>query len=80
MVQKIFIFLALVAILFHGAEQFVQFCRGHFCDIILNLGTFLSFKDICILSSGGHFVQKSKQTVCAILVEGIMMTIAVKLY
>ena len=65
-----------MAILFHRAEQIVQFCRGHFCEIILNLGMFLSFKDICILSSVGHFVQKSN-LVCAIFVEGIMMNISV---
>ena len=34
------------------------------------------FKDISIFSSGGHFVQQS-QTVCVILVEGIMWNISV---
>ena len=38
---KIFLFLALVAILFNGVELFVQFGRGHywvhFCELILNL-------------------------------------------
>ena len=36
-------------------------------------------KDISIFSSGGHFVQQSI-TVCAILVEGIMRNISVKLF
>ena len=62
---KDFLFLALVAILFNGAERFGQFwCR-------VNQGTFLynyfkihplvkaekSFKGFSIFSSGGHFVQ-----------------------
>ena len=38
-----------------------------------------TFEDISIFSSGGHFVQRSR-TVCAILVEGIMRNISVKLY
>ena len=29
------------------------------------------FKDFCISSSGGHFVQRSG-TICALLVEGMM--------
>ena len=37
------------------------------------------FKDISILSSGGHFFQWNG-TVCAILVEGIMGNIHVKLF
>ena len=36
-------------------------------------------RDIPIFSSGGHFVQL-KGTVCAILVEGIMRNISVKLF
>ena len=35
----------------------------------------MSFKDICIFSSGSHFDQESR-TVCAILVEGIMRNIS----
>ena len=31
----------------------------------------MSFKDFSILSSGGHFVQRSR-TVCTILLEGLM--------
>ena len=42
---KIFLFLALVDILFSEAEWFVQFGRGHyvehFCEIILNFGQWL---------------------------------------
>ena len=38
---KIYLFLALAALLFNGAEPFVQFSREqyekHFCEIILNL-------------------------------------------
>ena len=37
------------------------------------------FKDISIFSSGGHFVQQ-KRSVCAILVEGMMRSICVKLF
>ena len=32
-----------------------------------------------IFSSGGHFIQQSR-TVCAILIEGIMRNISVKLF
>ena len=39
----------------------------------------MSFKDIPILSFGGHSVQRSK-SVCAILVEGIMRNIYAELY
>ena len=41
MLFKIFLFLALVAILFSRAEWFMQFCKGlyreHSCEIISNL-------------------------------------------
>ena len=37
----------------------------------------MSFKDISIYSSDGHFVQWSK-TVCAIMVEGIMRNISME--
>ena len=73
---KIFLFLSLVAILFSGAEWFVQFQRGHyeehFYEINLNLDhCFRRCRlKIFISSFGGHFVQWSR-TVCAILVEGI---------
>ena len=38
----------------------------------------MPFKDIFILSSGGHFVQRSKR-VSKILVEDIMANISVKI-
>ena len=73
----VFLFLALVAILFNAAERFEQFWW------IVTEGTFLyhyfkidelvkekkSFKGFSIFSSGGHLVQQSG-TVLAILVEG----------
>ena len=39
----------------------------------------MSFKDISIFCFGSHFAWRSG-TVCAILVEGIMMNICVKLF
>ena len=36
------------------------------------------FKDIAISSYGGHFVKRSR-TVCAVLVEGIMWNISMKM-
>ena len=57
----------------------------HSCKIILNLdkiilnfGQWTSFKYISMLSSAGHFDQRSK-TVCAIIVEGIMRTTSLKI-
>ena len=38
----------------------------------------MSFEDFSIFSSSGHFVQQTR-TFCAILVEGIMRNISVKL-
>ena len=38
----------------------------------------MSFEDFSSFSSKGHFVQRSR-TFCAILVEGIMRNISVKL-
>ena len=71
---KIFLFLALVAILLRGADRFVQFWYREyyeelFYEIILNFCQWLRkrchLKDISISSSGGHFAQGSK-SVCAI--------------
>ena len=64
-----------------------NFGRRHhedqFCEIILNLDQWLSkrcrLKIFLSLSSGGPFVQQSG-TICAILVEGIMMNNSVKLF
>ena len=66
-VKSLFLFIALVAILFNVAEFFEQFWKR------VTQGTFLynyfkihllvqekkSFKGISIFSSGGHFVQRS---------------------
>ena len=68
---------------FCSAEQnhLYYFDRGcykeQFCEIILNLGQW--FRIFFIWSSGGPPVQWSK-TICAILKEGIMGNIHVKLY
>ena len=64
-----------------------NFGRGHdeehFCEIILNLDQWIRrrchLKIFLIYSSGSHFVQRSG-TICAILVEGIMRKISVKLF
>ena len=75
----------IINVLFGSAEQFVQFkVEGimeniamwnyfKFEPVVQNL-----FKDFSIFSPGGHFVQQSR-TICAILVEGIMGNIHVKL-
>ena len=65
-VKSLFLFIALVAILFHVAEFFEQFWKR------VTQGTFLYnyfkihllvqkklFKGFSIFSSGGHFVQRS---------------------
>ena len=58
-----------------------NFGRGYygeeFCVIILNLDQWLWRK--CCLSSGSHFVQRSR-TICEILVEGVMRNNSVKLF
>ena len=59
---KVFLFLALVAILFSRAKVFSNFGIGkeHFCEIILKSGhkcrRRCRLKVFSILSSGGHFV------------------------
>ena len=75
-----------MALLFSGAEPFVQFSEGHyqeeFCESILNLNQ--CFRRRCLLiiiliwSSGSPFVQQS-ETIYAILVEGIKRNNFVKL-
>ena len=67
---------------FCSAEQIHlrNFGRGHeehFCELIINLEQWFRRCPLC--SSGGHFVQQSR-TMCAILEEGIMMNISVKLF
>ena len=61
---KLFLFIALAAILFNRAEQFEQFCRQspkeHSCVIISKSQHWLrrrSFEGFSILSSGGRLVQ-----------------------
>ena len=63
-----FIFLALVAILFNGAELLNNFGRElpkvHSCEIILKCVYWFSRRRCClklfiIYSPGGHFVQRS---------------------
>ena len=71
---KIFLFLALVAILFSGANL----CLWIYIEFGPVLKEEVSFKDISISSSDGHFVLWSR-TVCASLVEGIT-NISVKFY
>ena len=84
---KVFLFLALVAILFNRAERFEQFWKT------LTYGTFLynyfkidilvkkakSFKGFSIFSSGCQLVQWSG-TVSAILVDRHLRNIPVKLF
>ena len=62
-----------------------NFGRGHnedyFCEIILKFGPVVQmfFKDVSIFSTGSLFVQRSR-TAYAILVEGNMRNISVKLF
>ena len=83
---KGFLFCALVAILFSGAEQLSNFDRWspkeHFCDyfeIRPLVQEEMSFKGFSIFSSGGHFIQCSG-TILAILVEGHQKNISMKLF
>ena len=86
-VKRYFLSGALAALLFSGAEPFVQFSRGYyeeqFCEIILNFDKW--FRRRCLLKifliwgSGGPFVQRSR-TICASLVEGIKRNNSVKLF
>ena len=83
----VFLFFALTAILFSGADHFSNFSRGsskeHFCEIILKSahwpGRRCRLKGFSILSFDGHFVQRSG-TILAILVEGHSRNISVKLF
>ena len=85
------LFLALVAILFGVEEPLCNFGRRHLgehsCEIILNLDQrfmrchlkiFLENSIFYICSSSGHFTCWSI-SVCAILVDGIMGNLYVKL-
>ena len=70
---KIFLFLALVAMLFSQTERLINFGRGHlevhFGKIILNKDQEMLLKDI-FLEVWQPLFQRSR-TICAILVEGI---------
>ena len=67
---KVFLFLALAAMLFNRAKRFMQFCREspkeYSCIIISKsfkihplVKAEKSFKGVSIFSPGGHFVQLS---------------------
>ena len=76
-----FLFIALVAIWFNGAELYEQFWKRVTQGIFLYnyfkihslVKTEKSFKGFSSFSSGGHFVQRSV-TLCSILVEGYLGT------
>ena len=61
----IFLFLALVAILFSGANLYVNFGRGHhqkhLCGIILNRNRCLRIEDISIFSSDGDLFNTAEE-------------------
>ena len=82
-----FLSTALAAILFEGMELFVQVWLGHYgehsCEIILDLDQWFrcclkAFLRKFYFNSGGHFVWE-RDTVCAILLEGISRKISCKL-
>ena len=68
---------AILAILIRGSP------KKHFCKIILKLNNWpmrrCHLKSLCNLSSGGHFVQRSK-TILATSVKGHPRNISVKLF
>ena len=83
-VLRVFLFLALAAILFSGAEPFWHFGKGsskeHSCKIILFSAHWprrrCHLKGFSIFSFEGHFVQRNR-TILAILVEGHPRNISV---
>ena len=83
----VFLFFALTAILFSGANHFSNLSREsskeHFCEIIFKSahwpGRRCRLKGFSIFSFDGHFVQRSG-TILAILVEGHPRIISVKLF
>ena len=85
--KRVFLFLALTAILFRGAKPFNNFSRGsskeHFCKIILKSAHWpwrrCGLNGFSMFSFDGHFVQRSG-TILAILVEGHPRKIHVKLF
>ena len=83
---KVFLFLALVVILFSGVDNFSYFgkrpSKEHFCENILKSNNWprkSHLKFFSIFSSGGHFVQWSG-TILAILVESHPKNIPVILF
>ena len=89
MLFKDFSILALLRWLYYSAEQNYlgilsrNICEEYLCEIILNFNQWFSrrcrFEIFLIYSSDGHLVRQSK-TNWAILAEGIMRNISVKLY
>ena len=86
-VKRLFLFIALAAILFNIAESFEQFWKRvtqetflyNYLKIHLLVQEKKSFKSFSIFKSGGHLVQQSR-TVSAILVEGHPRNLPVKLF
>ena len=86
-VNSIFLFIALAAILFNVAEFFERFLKRvtqetflyNYFKIHLLVQEKKSFKGFSIFSSGGHLVQRSGM-VRAILVEGHPRNLPVKLF
>ena len=84
---KVFLFIALAAILFFGSEPFSNFGSGLpkklFCEIILKSGHWPTrichLKVFSIFNSGCHFVRQSK-TILAVLIEGHPWKRSVKLF
>ena len=76
-------FLALVPLCSAERNHFSNFGRGspkeHFCEIILKSGHWPSRRCFSTFSSGGHFVQWSV-TILAILIEGHLRNLSVKLF
>ena len=83
----VFLFLALTAICSAEQNHFSKTGRGsskeHSCEIILKSAHWprrrCSLKGFSILSSDGHFIQRSR-TILAILVEGHPKNISIKLF
>ena len=85
---KIFLFLALVAILFIGAERFLDFgrepSRQHSCEVWITMAQ--GFKEqiafkanysrFSIFSSGSHFVYQN-ETILAVLIEDHLSNIPI---
>ena len=83
----VFLFFALTAIFSAEQNHFSNFGKGsskkHFCEIILKSAHWpwrrCRLKGFSIFSFDGHFVQRSG-TILAILLEGHLRNISVKLF